>query len=265
MPEQTGFELGQSLDARHPTQEFVVVLQIGVEPPHVFVHVMAVPQLLVAGPHALPEQAAVLSAVHPHALAPAPPPPQLLGEVQVFVQVTVWPQLLVAGPQALPAQAAVLSAVHPHPLTPAEPPLQTLGEVQVFVQVTVWPQLLVAGPHALPAQAAVLSGTHWQDVVGEPAHVSLVAHAVHFVLSPQPLLASVGTHLSPHCLVPVPQVPTTQALPWQTKVAPPETVGQAVASHVVAPQPYAGSVSDTHFVPHFFVPEGQVPITHALD
>jgi len=185
--------------------------------------------------------------------------------VQVFVQVTVWPQLLVAGPQALPAQAAVLSAVHPHPLTPAEPPLQTLGEVQVFVQVTVWPQLLVAGPHALPAQAAVLSGTHWQDVVGEPAHVSLVAHAVHFVLSPQPLLASVGTHLSPHCLVPVPQVPTTQALPWQTKVAPPETVGQAVASHVVAPQPYAGSVSDTHFVPHFFVPEGQVPITHALD
>ena len=189
MPEQTGFDIGQSLDARHPTQEFVVVLHTGVDPPHVFVHVMAVPQLLVAGPQALPEQAAVLSGVHPHALAPAPPPPQVLGEAQVFGQVTVWPQLLVAGPQAL------------------------------------------------PAQAAVLSGTHWQDVVGEPAHVSLVAHAVHFAVSPQPLLASVGTHLSPHCLVPVPQLPTTQALPWQTKVAPPETVGQPVASHVVAPQP----------------------------
>jgi hypothetical protein len=37
-----------------------------------------------------------------------------------------------------------------------------------------------------------------------------------------------------------------------------------VASHVVAPQPYAGSVSDTHLVSHFFVPEGQVPITHML-
>jgi hypothetical protein len=171
---------------------------------------------------------------------------------------------LVAGPQALPEQAAVLSAVHPHPLTPAEPPLQVLGEVQVLGQVMVWPQLLVAGPQALPAQAAVLSGTHWQ-VVGDPAHVSLVAHAVHFAASAQPLLASVGTHLSPHFLVPAPQVPTTQAPAWQTKVALPETVGHAVASHVVAPQPYAGSVSDTHFVPHFFVSEGQVPITHVLD
>ena len=102
-------------------------------------------------------------------------------------------------------------------------------------------------------------------MVGEPVQVSLLAHAVHFAASAQPLLASVGTHLSPHFLVPVPQVPTTQAPAWQTKVALPETVGQAVASHVSAPQPYAGSVSDTHFVPHFFVPEGQVPITHVLD
>jgi hypothetical protein len=86
-----------------------------------------------------------------------------------------------------------------------------LGEVQVFGQVMVWPQLLTAGPQALPAQAAVLSGTHWQDVVGEPAQVSFVAHAVHFTESPQPLLASVGTHLLPHFLVPAPQVPTTQA------------------------------------------------------
>jgi hypothetical protein len=88
VPEQTGFELGQSLDARHPTHEFVLVLHTGVDPPHVFVQVMAVPQLLVAGPQALPEQAAVLSAVQPHALAPAPPPPQVLGDVQVFGHVT---------------------------------------------------------------------------------------------------------------------------------------------------------------------------------
>jgi hypothetical protein len=89
VPEQTGFDDGQSLDARHPTQEFVVVLHTGVDPPHVFVHVMAVPQLLVAGPQALPEHAAVLSAVHPHELAPAPPPPQVLGRVQVFGHVTL--------------------------------------------------------------------------------------------------------------------------------------------------------------------------------
>jgi hypothetical protein len=214
----------------------------------------------------LPEHVTVvLLGVHPHELAPAPPPPQVLGAVQVFGHVTLWPQLLVAGPQALPEQAAALSAVQPHPLTPAEPPLQVLGAVQVLGQVMVWPQLLTAGPQALPAQAAALSGTHWQDVAGEPAHVSLVAHAVHFAGSSQPLLASVGTHLSPHFLVPAPQLPTTQAPPWQTKVALPETVGQDVASHVVAPHPYAGSVSDTHFAPHFLVPEGQVPITHALD
>ena len=67
---------------------------------------------------------------------------------------------------------------------------------------------------AVPAQAAVLSGTHWQ-VVGDPAHVSLVAHAVHFAASAQPLLASVGTHLSPHFLVPAPQVHSPKDVPTQ--------------------------------------------------
>ena len=80
----------------------------------VFGHVTEVPQLLVAGPQALPEQVTVvLSGVHPQALTPAEPPLQVLGEVQEFGHVTVWPQLLVAGPQALPEQAVVLSGVHP--------------------------------------------------------------------------------------------------------------------------------------------------------
>jgi hypothetical protein len=93
---------------------------------------------LVAGPQAFPEQAAVLSGVHPHALTPAPPPLQVLGDVQVFGHVTAWPQLLVAGPQALPAQVTVaLSGVQPHLLAPAPPPLQVLGKVQVFGQVMV--------------------------------------------------------------------------------------------------------------------------------
>jgi len=39
----------------------------------------------------------------------------------------------------------------------------------------------------------------------------LVAQAVQRAASAQPLLASVVTHLSPHFLVPAPQVPTTQA------------------------------------------------------
>jgi hypothetical protein len=56
----------------------------------VFGHVTLWPQLLTAGPQALPEQVIVwLLGVHPHALAVAPPPPQVLGEVQVFGHVTV--------------------------------------------------------------------------------------------------------------------------------------------------------------------------------
>jgi hypothetical protein len=171
--------------------------------------------------------------------------------------------LLVAGPHALPVQAAVLLAVHPHPLTPAEPPPQTLGAVQVSGHMMVWPQLLVAGPHALPMQAAVLLGTHWH-VAGVPTHVSLVAQGVHFMGSAHPLFASVGTHRSPHFLVPAPQVPTTQEVPWHTSVLPPETVGQLDASHVVAPQPYAGSLSATHLPPHFLVSAGQVPMTQEV-
>jgi len=38
--------------------------------------------------------------------------------------------------------------------------------------------------------------------------------------------------------------------------------GQVVASHVVAPQPYAGSVVDTQVPPQFLVPVPQLPTTH---
>lgn len=280
-----GFPDGQSLPELHPTQVFAPVLQTWPEllqvlvqltvvpqllvaephalpeqavvlsavqphefaptppPPQVFTpvqvfgQVMAVPQLLVAGPQALPVHAAVLLGVHPQAFAPAPPPPHVLAPVQVLGQVMAAPQLLVAGPQALPMHAAVLLAVQPHPFGPAEPPPQVFGDVHVLGHMIVWPQLLVAGPQALPMHAAVLSGMHWQVVVGDPEHVSLVAQAVHFAVSPQPLLASVGTHLEPHFLVPAPQVPTMQVVPWQTSVSLPETAGQLVASQVVAPQP----------------------------
>jgi len=91
-------------------------------------------------------------------------------------------------------------------------------------------------------------------------HASVFAQAVQRAVSSHPLLASVVTHLSPHFLVPAPQVPTTQAPAWQTRVPVP-AAGQLVASQVVAPQPYAGSASETHLLPHFLVLVGHVPTT----
>ena len=46
---------------------------------------------------------------------------------------------------------------------------------------------------------------------GVPMHASLFAQGVQRAASAQPLTASVGTHLSPHFLVPAPQLPMTQA------------------------------------------------------
>lgn len=180
---------------------------------------------------------AIKTGVQPQPLGPAVPPPQVLNPEQVLAQVTAWPQLFVAGPQALPAQAAVLLGVQPQPLGPALPAPQVLTPVQVLGQWTAWPQLPVAGPHALPVHVTVIaSGTHWHWVTVVPAQASAAAHGVHRVVSPQPLLASVGTQLLPHFLVPVPQVPTTQAPAWQIKVPVP-ALGQVDASHVEAPQP----------------------------
>jgi hypothetical protein len=87
VPAQKGLAVVQSVLARQPTQLLVVVRQIGVAPLHVFVQLMDWPQLLVAGPHALPVQAAVLLGVQPQALGPTPPPPHVLAPVQVLVQV----------------------------------------------------------------------------------------------------------------------------------------------------------------------------------
>jgi hypothetical protein len=51
---------------------------------------------------------------HPQSLAPAVPPLQVFGVLQVFGQETAEPQLLVAGPHALPWQlVAVGSGVQP--------------------------------------------------------------------------------------------------------------------------------------------------------
>jgi hypothetical protein len=197
-------------------------------------------------------------------LGPAPPPPQVFGATQVSAHVTEIPQLLVVEPQALPMQAATLFAVQPHELGPPLPAPQVFTPVHVLGQVMAVPQLLVAGPQALPAQAAVLLGTHWHWVAPlAPTQVSLEAHGAHLAASSHPLFASVGTHLSPHFLVPGAHVPMTHAVPWHTSVPEP-AAGQAVASHVVAPHPYVGSLSATHLLPHFLVPEGQVAMTHAV-
>jgi len=58
---------------------------------------------------------------------------------------------------------------------------------------------------------AIGVGTHWQVVVGEPMQACPLEQAVQLAGSPQPLLTSVGTHLSPHFFVPAPQLPMTQA------------------------------------------------------
>jgi hypothetical protein len=128
-------------------------------------------------------------------------------------QITVVPQLFVAGPHPLPAHAATSFGVQPHPFMPALPPPQVFTPVHLFMHVMVVPQLFVAGPHDFAAHAAVSSGTHWHWVTGAPIQVSFAAHGVHRAVSPQPLLAFVGTHPLPHFLVPEAQVPITQAVP----------------------------------------------------
>jgi len=133
----------------------------GVLAPQVSGHVIICPQLLVAGPHALPAHAAGLSGVHmpgPQLFGPTPPPPHVLGETQVFGHVIDCAQLLVAGPHALPAHAAVSLGVQPQPFGPAPPPPHEFGETHVLGQVTASPQSLIAGPQALPAHADALSG-----------------------------------------------------------------------------------------------------------
>lgn len=79
------------------------------------------------------------------------------------------------------------------------------------------------------------------------------------VVAPQPYAGSVtATHLLPHFLKLVGQVPITQAPLWQTTVPPAPGLGQVDASQVVAPQPYAGSVTGTQAPPHSFCDDEQV-------
>ena len=123
-------------------------------------------------------------------------------------QVYVPPQPSAAEPQLLPEHAVPI-AVLLQPHTFAVPaPAQVCGEVHV-PQVYVPPQPFETEPH-LPAQTVAIGvGTHWH-VVGVPEHASLLAQAVQWVASAQPLLASVVTQLVPHFLVPAPHVPRTQ-------------------------------------------------------
>lgn len=95
--------------------------------PHVFGQAMGTPQLLVAGPqarlaHGLPV------AVQPQALAPAPPPPHVLGDTHVLGQGTFCPQLFVAGPHARPLQALVLLGVQQLRLDKHTPALGHVAE-----------------------------------------------------------------------------------------------------------------------------------------
>src|SRR4051794_18315616 len=94
-------------------------------PVQVLVQMMAWLQLFIAGPHALPAQAVVLSGVQPHCLE-SPAPLQVLGDWQVSGQAMVWLQLLVAVPQAWPEHAtATSSGMHWHVVT-ADPAQDSL-------------------------------------------------------------------------------------------------------------------------------------------
>ena len=102
---------------------------------------------------------------------------------------------------------------------------------------TVPPQPLEAVLQFCPLMHASVTVFGLQvHAAGEPMHVSLLAHAVHRAVSAHPLFTSVVTHLSPHFLVPAPQLPRTQAPAWQTSVPVP-AAGQLVESQLVGPQP----------------------------
>lgn len=197
--------------------------------------VISSPQLLVAGPHALPSQALTLSGTQ-HEFAPTPPAPQNVPPGHLLGQVMGRPQLLVAGPQVLFAHAVTSSASQPHAFLPAPPPPHVFGCGHRSGQSTIVPQLFVAGPHALVAQVVVLlSGLH-VHVVGVPLQVSPGEQAPHRSACSQPLFASVGTHSEPHFFVFGPQAPTTHVLPLQTSVPVPGS-GQLVPEQPTSVQP----------------------------
>ncbi len=127
------------------------------------------------------------------------------------------------------------TAEQPQEFAPTPPPPQVFGATQVFAHCTVWPQLPTAGPHALFLHASTSFSTH-EQVAGDPTHDSLAAQAAQRAGSAQPLLASVGTQLLPHLLVPAPQLPITHCPPEQMRVPEPGA-GQLDGSQPVAVQP----------------------------
>jgi len=192
-------------------------------------HVYVPPQPFAAVPQLFPAHAvAIATGVQPQTPVAVL---HIWGAVHV-PHVYVPPQPLSAVPQLLPAHAvAIATGVQVQTFAA----LQVCGVVQV-PHVCSPPQPFATWPH-FPAHAAATSvGTQVHAEVGEPIHASLFAQAVHRVVSPHPLLLSMGTHLFAQFLVPAPQVPTTHASPWQTRVPVP-LVGQPVALHVKAPQP----------------------------
>jgi hypothetical protein len=113
-----------------------------------------------------------------------------------------------------------------------------VGPVQVHApQSTSCPQSFFATPHGVVAHVVVfVSGTHWHVDEGEPTQLSLAAQAVQRVVSWQPCVTSVGTHLLSQFFVFAEHVPTWHVLPLHTSMPPPG-FGHALASQVVSPQP----------------------------
>lgn len=152
---------------------------------HVFGEVQpqetALPQLSVRVPQLTPLQGVPLG-VHPQVFA-APPPPQLLGGVQVLPQSTVVPQLLVVTPHATFAQVVALaSGTHaqrvgaPEQLSPAAHAVQRAGSAQPLV-ASVGTQLdaqsLVPAPQLPITQAPPLQTN--VPLAGQPVLSQVVA------------------------------------------------------------------------------------------
>jgi hypothetical protein len=192
-------------------------------PLHVTVgQVMVAPQLVVAEPPQRPLHA-VPSYVQPQPFAPAPPPPQVFGGVQVLVQVIAWPQLFVAGPHARPLHAVVLSGVQHVSLARHTP---AFGHV--LEQVTGWPQLFVTVWLHRPLHV-VVTGSGVQQTLFTQTSVD------ELQLTVPPLPHDVGW---PQLFVTEPQVAPLQVVATGSgtqphapllQVAPPSQPGQVTA------------------------------------
>ena len=138
---------------------------------HVSGQVIDWPQLFVAGPHARPAQAVVLSGVQ-H--VPFDRHTPAFGHV--LEQVTDWPQLSVVVVLHRPAQAVVSSGVQQ-----VVPVQMSLDELQLTVPPlphgTIWPQLFMTAPQVAPLHVvATGSGTQPQAPLLQTAPASQSGH-----------------------------------------------------------------------------------------